>query len=76
MAVHALGVAEHAEEETRLAEKAVLLGTRREGVRLGQCPNGSSVVKSLEERVSVRVGDVSLEARVVGLVVEAVREWV
>lgn len=52
----------------------MLLGTRRREVGLGDRAEGECVVKSLEEGVGVRVGDVSFESRVACRVVEAEEE--
>lgn len=70
LAVHALCVSEHAEEEPSFAEEAVFLRASGESVRLGESADRASVVKGLEEGVGVRVGDVRLEAGVARLVVE------
>ena len=73
LAVGSLSVFEHPEEESSLAEKTVLLRTRRREVGFGDGSEREGVVKSLEDRVGVGVGDVSFETRVASGVVESAR---
>lgn len=79
LADRALGLLKHVEEETHLAEQAVLVNARRRGMVQGEVPYYWSEVKELEERIRIRVRDVDLEPGILGFVVipgvVSIRAW-
>ena len=70
LTIDPLRVLEHTEEEARLAQEAVLLGTFHANVRLGHSAERRGVVQRLQERIGVRVEDIRLETAVLGTIVE------
>jgi len=70
LTIHSLRVPKHSEQESSFTQEAILLWASFVGVRFGECSDRRKVVKCLEERIGVGIGDVSFETRVGSLVVE------
>jgi hypothetical protein len=73
LAINPMCILQHAHNKAKLTQQAMLALAARGDVALGEAPHGDGVVHRLQERVCVRIKDVSLESAVQGPVIEPAR---